>query len=41
MPPPPPLIIIIIIGLKVKVNFTLEEATKAQKGNRGTGLLFL
>jgi hypothetical protein len=27
--------------VKVKVNFTLEQATKAQKGSRGIALLFL
>jgi len=26
---------------KVKVNFTLEQATKAQRGRRGIALLFL
>jgi len=26
---------------KVKVKFTLEQATKAQMGNRGIALLFL
>jgi len=28
-------------SLEVKVNFTLEQATKAQKGTRGIALLFL
>jgi hypothetical protein len=27
--------------IKVKVKLTLEEATKAQSGSRGTALLFL
>jgi hypothetical protein len=27
--------------LKVKVKFTLEQTTKAQKGSRGIALLFL
>jgi hypothetical protein len=27
--------------LKVKVKFTLEQTTKAQRGNRGIALLFL
>jgi len=27
--------------IKVKVNFTLEQATKAQKGSSGVALLFL
>jgi hypothetical protein len=27
--------------LKVKVKFSLEEATKAQRGSRGIALLFL
>ena len=29
-----------IIGVKVKVKFTLEQATKAQREGRGTALLF-
>ena len=29
------------VKVKVKVNFTLEQATKAQKGRRGIVLLFL
>jgi hypothetical protein len=29
------------IQVKVKVNFTLEQFTKAQRGSRGTALLFL
>jgi hypothetical protein len=28
-------------GLKVNVKFTREQATKAQRGNRGITLLFL
>jgi hypothetical protein len=28
-------------GKKQKVNFTLEQATKAQRGSRGIALLFL
>ena len=27
--------------VKVKINFTLEQATKAQRGSRGIALLFL
>jgi len=27
--------------IKVKVNFTLEEATKAQRGSSGLALLFI
>jgi len=27
--------------VKVKVNFTLEQSTKAQRGSRGIALLFL
>jgi hypothetical protein len=27
--------------VKVKVNFTLEQATNAQRGSRGIALLFL
>jgi hypothetical protein len=27
--------------IKVKVNFTLEQAMKAQSGRRGTAVLFL
>jgi hypothetical protein len=27
--------------VKVKVNFTLEQATKVQRGSRGIALLFL
>jgi hypothetical protein len=30
-----------IIKVKVKVKFTPEQATKAQRGSRGTALLFL
>jgi hypothetical protein len=33
-----PIIIILII---IKVKFTIEQATKAQKGSRGIALLFL
>jgi hypothetical protein len=29
------------IKVKVKVKFTIEQATKAQRGSRGTALLFL
>jgi hypothetical protein len=29
------------VKVKVKVNFTLEQATKAQRGSRGIALLFL
>jgi hypothetical protein len=28
-------------GLKVKVEFTLEQATKAQRGSKGIAILFL
>jgi hypothetical protein len=28
-------------AVKVKVKFTLEQATKAQRGSRGIALLFL
>jgi len=27
--------------IKVKINFTLEQATKAQRGNRGITLFFI
>jgi hypothetical protein len=30
-----------VMGKQVKVNVTLEQATKAQRGRTGTGLLFL
>jgi hypothetical protein len=30
-----------IFGVKVKLTFTLEQATKAQKGRRGIALLFI
>jgi hypothetical protein len=30
-----------LLKVKVKVKFTLEEATKAQRGSRGIALLFL
>ena len=30
-----------LIYNKVKVKFTLEQATKAQKGSRGIAILFL
>jgi hypothetical protein len=33
--------IILIIIIKVKVKFALEQATKAQRGNRRIALLFL
>jgi hypothetical protein len=29
------------LTVKVKVKFPLEQATKAQRGSRGTALLFL
>ena len=29
------------LQIKVKVKFTLEQATKAQRGSRGIALLFL
>jgi hypothetical protein len=29
------------VKVKVKVKYTLEQATKAQRGNRGIALLFL
>jgi hypothetical protein len=29
------------LGVKVKVKFTIEQATKAQRGSRGIDLLFL
>jgi hypothetical protein len=31
----------LITEVKVKVQFTLEQATKAQRGSRGIALLFL
>jgi hypothetical protein len=34
-------IVIIIIVMIIKVKFTLEKATKAQRGSRGIALLFL
>jgi len=34
-------IIIIIIIMTIIINFTLEEATKAQRGSRGIVLLLL
>jgi hypothetical protein len=34
-------ITIIIIIILVKVKFTLEQATKAQRGSRGIAVLFL
>jgi hypothetical protein len=37
LPPPKKL----CIDIKVKVKFSLEQATKAQRGSRGTALLFL
>jgi hypothetical protein len=30
----------IYVAVKVKVKFTLEQAMKAQRGSRGTALLF-
>jgi len=30
-----------MVKVKVKVNFSLEQAMKAQKGRRGIALLFL
>ena len=35
------IIIIIIIIMIIKVKFTLEQATKAQRGRRGIAVLFL
>jgi len=35
------MMIIIIIIIMVTVKFTLEQATKAQRGSRGVALLFL
>ena len=32
---------VIYYVIKVKVKFTLEQATKVQRGSRGTALLFL
>jgi hypothetical protein len=32
---------IYLIKVKVKVKFTLEQATRAQKGRRGIALLYL
>jgi len=29
------------VKVKVKIKFTLEQATKAQKGNRGIALIFI
>ena len=29
------------LGVKVKVKFTLEQATKAQRGSRGAAILLL
>jgi hypothetical protein len=34
-------ILLLTVKVKVKVKFTLEQATKAQKGSRGIALLFL
>jgi len=28
-------------GVKIKIHFTVEQATKAQRGSRGIALLFL
>jgi hypothetical protein len=33
--------LICVIKIKVKVNFTLEQVTKAQRSSRGIALLFL
>ena len=35
------LAVINVTGKKVKVKVTLEQATKAQRGSRGTAILFL
>jgi len=32
--------LVLLVKLKVKVKFTLEQATKAQRGSRGIALLF-
>jgi hypothetical protein len=32
---------VFLVKLKVRVKFTLEQATKAQRGSRGIALLFL
>jgi len=32
---------LLVLSIKVKVKFTLEQATKAQMGSRGIALLFL
>ena len=32
---------LMLLGLRVKVQSTLEQATKAQRGSRGIALLFL
>jgi len=29
-----------VVKVKVKINLTLEQATKAERGSRGTALLF-
>jgi len=34
-------ILCVSIKVKVKLKFTLEQATKAQRGSRGIALLFL
>jgi hypothetical protein len=31
----------ISVSINVKINFTIEQTTKVQKGNRGIALLFL
>ena len=31
----------VLVKVKLKVKFTLEQATKAQRGNRGRAILFL
>jgi len=33
--------VFVVTSQKVKVKFTLEKATKSQKGSRGIALLFL
>jgi hypothetical protein len=38
----PPLLSLLLLSLlKVKVKFTLDEVTKAQRGSRGIDTLFL
>jgi hypothetical protein len=36
-----PTTVVFVVKLKVKVQFTLEQATKAQKWSKGIALLFL